>query len=95
MIRSAGPRQDISITDGFGKFSGNRRLSFLRGLDMGSANLPPGTQDLPAPDQTTPHDDRADIDALREENAQLRELVIHLSKLVITRAVDPKSGPSQ
>jgi hypothetical protein len=58
---------------------------------MGSANLPPGTQDdLPAPDQTTPHDNHADIDALREENAQLRELVIHLSKLVINRVMDHK-----
>ena len=41
---------------------------------MGSANLPP----------------HAEIDALREENAQLRELVIHLSKLVIKNVVDPK-----
>jgi hypothetical protein len=57
---------------------------------MGSANLPPGTQDLAAPDQTTPHDDHANIDALREENAQLRELVIHLSKLVINRVMDHK-----
>jgi len=57
---------------------------------MGSANLQPGTQDLPARDQIKPHDDRAEVDVLREENVQLRELVIHLSKLVIRNVVDPK-----
>ena len=57
---------------------------------MGSANLPPGTQDLPAPDPIKLHDDGAELDALREENAQLRELVIHLSKLVIKNVVDQK-----
>jgi hypothetical protein len=57
---------------------------------MGSANLQPGTQDRPARDPTKPHDDRAEVDALREENAQLRELVIHLSKLVIKNVVDQK-----
>jgi len=56
---------------------------------MGSANLPPGTQDLPAPDPIKLHDG-AELDALREENAQLRELVIHLSKLVIKNVVDQK-----
>jgi len=55
---------------------------------MGSADLPPGTQDLPARGQTKPYDEHAEIDALREENAQLRELVIHLSKLVIKNVVD-------
>jgi hypothetical protein len=57
---------------------------------MGSANLQPGTQDLPARDPTKLHDDRAEVNALREENAQLRELVIHLSKLVIKNVVDQK-----
>ena len=57
---------------------------------MGSANLQPGTQDLPARDPTKLHDDRAELDALREENAQLRELVIQLSKLVIKNVVDQK-----
>ena len=58
---------------------------------MGSANLPPGTQDLPARDPIELHDDDdAKLDALREENAQLRELVIHLSKLVIKNVVDQK-----
>jgi hypothetical protein len=57
---------------------------------MGSANLPPRTQDLPARDPTKLHDDRAEIDALREENANLRELVIHLSKLVIKKVMDQK-----
>ena len=58
---------------------------------MGGANLPPGTKDPLAPSQTKSHDDeRAEIDVLREENARLRELVIHLSKLVIKKVVDPK-----
>jgi hypothetical protein len=57
---------------------------------MGSANLPPRTEDLPARDPTKLHDDRAEIDALREENAKLRELVIHLSKLVIKKVMDQK-----
>ena len=57
---------------------------------MGSAKLPPGTQDLPARDPIKLHNDRAELDALREENAQLRELVIHLSKLVIKNVVDQK-----
>jgi hypothetical protein len=57
---------------------------------MGNANLLPSTEVPPAPGPTKPHDERADIDALREENAQLRELVIHLSKLVIKKVVDQK-----
>jgi hypothetical protein len=59
---------------------------------MGSANLPPGTQDLPARDpiKLRDEDDHAELVALREENAQLRELVIHLSKLVIKNVVDQK-----
>ena len=57
---------------------------------MGNANLLPSTEVPPAPGPTKPHDERADIDALREENAQLRELVIHLSKLVIKKVADQK-----
>ena len=57
---------------------------------MGSAKLPPGTQHLPARDPIKLHNDRAEVDALREENAQLRELVIQLSKLVIKNVVDQK-----
>jgi hypothetical protein len=57
---------------------------------MGSAHLPPGTQDPLARGPTKPYGEHADIDALREENAQLRELVIHLSKLVIKNVVDRK-----
>jgi hypothetical protein len=57
---------------------------------MGSANLPLRIQHLPARDPTKLHDDRAEIDALREENAKLRELVIHLSKLVIKKVMDQK-----
>jgi hypothetical protein len=34
--------------------------------------------------------DDLDADTLREENKQLRELVIHLSKLVIRNVVDRK-----
>ena len=52
--------------------------------------MPPGTQDLPPRDPLKLHDDRAEVDALREENAQLKELVIHLSKLVIKNVVDQK-----
>ena len=57
---------------------------------MGSANPPPCTEDPLARGLTKAHDDHAEIDALREENAQLRELVIHLSKLVIKKVVDQK-----
>jgi hypothetical protein len=57
---------------------------------MGSAHLPPGTQEPLARGSAKPYDEHADIDALREENAQLRELVIHLSKLVIKNVVDRK-----
>jgi hypothetical protein len=35
-------------------------------------------------------DNRADMTALMEENAQLRELVIQLSKLVVKKVVDRK-----
>jgi len=57
---------------------------------MGSAHLPPGTQEPLARGAAKPYDEHADIDALREENAQLRELVIHLSKLVVKNVVDRK-----
>ncbi len=57
---------------------------------MGSANLPPRTEDPLARGRSKPYAEQADIDALREENAQLRELVIHLSKLVIKKVVDQK-----
>ena len=36
------------------------------------------------------HIERRDIDALIEENRQLRELVIYLSKLVIRNVTDQK-----
>jgi hypothetical protein len=55
---------------------------------MGSADWPPGDQGLPARAPTEPHDDRTEVDGLREENAQLRDLVIQLSKLVIKNVVD-------
>jgi hypothetical protein len=45
----------------------------------GSANRP-----------TTDHAERRDVEALMEENRQLRELVIYLSKLVIRNATDQK-----
>jgi hypothetical protein len=57
---------------------------------MGSTHLAPGTQGPLARGPIKPHDEHANIDALREENAQLRELVIHLSKLVIKKVVDQK-----
>jgi hypothetical protein len=57
---------------------------------MGSANPPPRIEDDPLRCLTEPHDERAaEIEALREENAELRELVIQLSKLVIRKVVDP------
>jgi hypothetical protein len=59
---------------------------------MVRANLPHGTHDLPARDPIKLHDENnhAELVALREENVQLRELVIHLSKLVIKNVVDKK-----
>jgi hypothetical protein len=36
------------------------------------------------------HTERRDVDALIEENRQLRELVIYLSKLVIRNVTDQK-----
>lgn len=39
---------------------------------------------------TTHHNDDDDIDALREENAQLRDLVVRLSQIVARNALDRK-----
>jgi hypothetical protein len=39
---------------------------------------------------TTEHTERRDVEALIEENRQLRELVIYLSKLVIRNVTDQK-----
>ena len=39
---------------------------------------------------TTEHTERRDVEALIEENRQLRELVIYLSKLVIRNVADQK-----
>ena len=38
----------------------------------------------------TNHTERRDVEALKEENRQLRELVIYLSKLVIRNVTDQK-----
>ena len=57
---------------------------------MGSANLPLRTENPLARGRSKPYAEQADIDALREENAQLRELVIHLSKLVIKKSCGSK-----
>ena len=62
----------------------------MKRVGHGKCNLQPGTQDLPVRDPTKLHDERTEVDALREENAQLRELVIQLSKLVIKNVVDQK-----
>jgi hypothetical protein len=50
--------------------------------------LPSGTQEPVARGPTQPYGEHADTEALRKENAQLRELVIQLSKLVIKKVVD-------
>ena len=39
------------------------------------------------PNQTTPEPQRFDFEALQEENKQLRELVVQLSRLVIKYVV--------
>jgi hypothetical protein len=39
---------------------------------------------------TTNDTERRDVEALKEENRQLRELVIYLSKLVIRNVTDQK-----
>jgi hypothetical protein len=48
------------------------------GHHLRNGNVPPLRQDI----------DEADVHALVEENAELRKLVIALSKLVIRNAVD-------
>jgi hypothetical protein len=41
---------------------------------------------------TARQDEPLDVDAIVQENAQLRELVIQLSKLVLKGVLDPKKG---
>ena len=65
----------------------------MKGLDMGSADSPSRTEDPLVPGSAKTHDECAEIDALRQENAQLRELVIHLSKLVIKKVVETARKP--
>jgi len=57
---------------------------------MGSvhSSLPPHERHVSHPPRQ--NGGHVDIDALVEENAQLRELVIQLSKLVIKNVVDRK-----
>ena len=50
--------------------------------------MPPDTQDNLTRGPTKPYGEHADTEALRKENAQLRELVVQLSKLVIKKVVD-------
>ena len=57
---------------------------------MGSTRPPPGTQDRHPRPAAHRYDEHTDVQALLEENAQLRELVIQLSKLVIKNVVDRK-----
>lgn len=42
------------------------------------------------PQQWSRERDQKDVAALLEENAQLRELVVQLTKLVIKNIIDPK-----
>jgi hypothetical protein len=51
-----------------------------------AASIHPGSADR----LTTEHTERRDVEALIEENRQLRELVIYLSKLVIRNVADQK-----
>ena len=58
---------------------------------MGQPHLSAGNRDHHARDLLQGSDNARkdfDMDKLREENAQLRELVIQLSKLVIRNVVD-------
>jgi hypothetical protein len=48
------------------------------------------THSGPADRLTTNDAERRDVEALKEENRQLRELVIYLSKLVIRNVTDQK-----
>jgi hypothetical protein len=57
---------------------------------MGTARPPPGAQDPYPPPSHHRYDEYTDVQVLLEENAQLRQLVIRLSKLVIMNVVDRK-----
>jgi hypothetical protein len=48
------------------------------------------THSMSAKRLSTNHSERREIEALKEENRQLRELVIYLSKLVIRNVTDQK-----
>jgi hypothetical protein len=39
--------------------------------------------------------EHVDVEALIEENARLKDLVIQLSKLVVRNVIDPKSAPAR
>jgi hypothetical protein len=55
---------------------------------MGRAHSTPQSQSVRPP--PIRDNESVDVEALIAENAQLRELVIHLSKLVIKNVVDQK-----
>jgi hypothetical protein len=58
---------------------------------MGSMHLPDGRRggqiDSPSPRPQVKH---LDLDALREENKQLRELVVQLSEIVVRNVLERK-----
>jgi hypothetical protein len=63
---------------------------------MASVHLPNGHRDR-GPDQLSRRSDmdrlemnRLDMDALREENEQLRKLVVQLSEIVVKNVLDRK-----
>jgi hypothetical protein len=56
---------------------------------MGSAR-PPLHPQSPSLAPLLPRSERTDVQSLLEENAQLRELVVQLSKLVIKNLADQK-----
>jgi hypothetical protein len=60
---------------------------------MGVARLAGRHRSRAGPPSWPREEEKADIDKLREENAQLRELVIQLTKLAIKNIVDPPSAP--
>jgi hypothetical protein len=56
---------------------------------MGSLHWPNGRRDSRRDAPSTPvHVNHFDVDALREENKQLRELVVQLSEIVVRNALD-------
>jgi hypothetical protein len=59
---------------------------------FGHGKHAPATRHTRPSPRAAPHryDEQTDVQALLEENAQLRELVIQLSKLVIKNVVDRK-----